>query len=218
MVTCGHSVSSTLYAFNKDAPVAAEEQEKQNEMKKILTFLTLLMLSMVVYAQKDVTKFLGIPVDGSKSAMIQKLKAKGFRYDTSSDLLDGQFNGRDVFLKVVTNGDKVYRIGVMDKNYTDESNIKINFNTLCRQFLNNVKYKPAVESDQFIPDDENISYEMTVNKKRYEASFFQLPSEENTNEDFSKKQVWFMINESYGQYGIMLFYDNAYNQANGEDL
>lgn len=176
------------------------------------------MLSMVVYAQKDVTKFLGIPVDGSKSAMIQKLKAKGFRYDTSSDLLDGQFNGRDVFLKVVTNGDKVYRIGVMDKNYTDESNIKINFNTLCRQFLNNVKYKPAVESDQFIPDDENISYEMTVNKKRYEASFFQLPSEENTNEDFSKKQVWFMINESYGQYGIMLFYDNAYNQANGEDL
>ena len=218
MVTCGHSVISTLYAFNKDAPVAAEEQEKQNEMKKILTFLTLLMLSMVVYAQKDVTKFLGIPVDGSKSAMIQKLKAKGFRYDTSSDLLDGQFNGRDVFLKVVTNGDKVYRIGVMDKNYTDESNIKINFNTLCRQFLNNVKYKPAVESDQFIPDDENISYEMTVNKKRYEASFFQLPSEENTNEDFSKKQVWFMINESYGQYGIMLFYDNAYNQANGEDL
>lgn len=198
--------------------MAAEEQEKQNEMKKILTFLTLLMLSMVVYAQKDVTKFLGIPVDGSKSAMIQKLKAKGFRYDTSSDLLDGQFNGRDVFLKVVTNGDKVYRIGVMDKNYTDESNIKINFNTLCRQFLNNVKYKPAVESDQFIPDDENISYEMTVNKKRYEASFFQLPSEENTNEDFSKKQVWFMINESYGQYGIMLFYDNAYNQANGEDL
>ena len=48
-------------------------------MKKVLTVLALLMFSVAVYAQKDVTKFLGIPVDGTKSAMIQKLKAKGFQ-------------------------------------------------------------------------------------------------------------------------------------------
>ena len=34
-----------------------------------------------------------------------------------------------------------------------------------------------------------------------------------------KKKVWFMINErSYGKYAIVMFYDNEYNQANGEDL
>ena len=30
--------------------------------------------------------------------------------------------------------------------------------------------------------------------------------------------VWYMINKSYGQFQILLFYDNLHNQANGEDL
>lgn len=47
-------------------------------MKKFLSVVLMLTLSVAMYAQKDVTKFLGIPVDGTKSAMIQKLKAKGF--------------------------------------------------------------------------------------------------------------------------------------------
>ena len=39
--------------------------------------MLLLIVSTTVFAQKEVTKFLGIPVDGFKSEMIQKLKAKG---------------------------------------------------------------------------------------------------------------------------------------------
>ena len=46
-------------------------------MKKILLSLTLLMLSVAMYAQNEVTKFLGIPIDGTKADMIQKIKAKG---------------------------------------------------------------------------------------------------------------------------------------------
>ena len=49
-------------------------------MKKIIIVM-LLFVSMVANAQKDVTKFLGIPVDGLKPAMMQKLKAKGFQYN-----------------------------------------------------------------------------------------------------------------------------------------
>lgn len=30
--------------------------------------------------------------------------------------------------------------------------------------------------------------------------------------------VWFMIQENYGQYYIGLYYDNLHNQAHGEDL
>lgn len=33
-----------------------------------------------------------------------------------------------------------------------------------------------------------------------------------------KKSVWFMIAEQFGEYYILLYYDNGYNQANGEDL
>ena len=32
------------------------------------------------------------------------------------------------------------------------------------------------------------------------------------------RQVWFMIDERYGEYRILMYYDNKLNQANGEDL
>ena len=37
-------------------------------------------------------------------------------------------------------------------------------------------------------------------------------------ENMEKKSVWFMIDERYGKYRLLLFYDNGYNQASGDDL
>lgn len=37
-------------------------------------------------------------------------------------------------------------------------------------------------------------------------------------EKYSDNSVWFMISEHYGRYGILMYYDNKKNQANGEDL
>ena len=210
----------------------------------------LLISSLFIYAQQDVTKFLGIPVVGSKSEMIQKLKAKGY---TSSpldkDVLVGEFNGADVNIHVVTNNNKVYRIMICDVNNIDERDIQIRFNRLCEQFVNNSKYSSLPLEEYMIPDDEDISYEITVHKKRYEAVFYQKtdetfmakqieaafpqytkeqlanPSEELRAEIvnfvtqyISKKAVWFMINERLGKYCITMYYDNEYNNANGEDL
>lgn len=227
-------------------------------MKKLLSLVLLLACSAVSYAQNEVTQFLGIPVDGSKSEMIQKLKAKGFRYDSELDCLKGEFNGRDSYISVVTNNNKVYRIMVRDVTSSSESDIRIRFNTLCRQFENNKKYQSLSSESYIIPEDENISYEMSVNKKRYQASYFQIPeggidsttimketqsfifskypqeqlsslTEEQTQElmtevllymteKFYNRSVWFMIDEMYGDYYILLYYDNGYNQADGEDL
>ena len=219
-------------------------------MKKLLSITMLLISSLFIYAQQDVTKFLGIPVDGSKSEMIQKLKAKGY---TSSpldkDVLVGEFNGADVNIHVVTNNNKVYRIMICDVNNIDERAIQIRFNRLCEQFVNNSKYSSLPLEEYMIPDDEDISYEITVHKKRYEAVFYQKtdetfmakqieaafpqytkeqlanPSEELRAEIvnfvtqyISKKAVWFMINERLGKYCITIYYDNEYNNANGEDL
>lgn len=181
-------------------------------MKKILSVAFLLMLSVALYAQKEVTKFLGIPVDGSKSSMIQKLKNKGFVYDPSADYLKGEFNGQQVDVYVVTNNNRVYRIMVCDKHGCDEGQIKIRYNTLCRQFANNQKYVPLDAEE--LSESEDISYEMTVNKKEYQATYVQLPADD----DLIKRLVWFTILERYGKYYIAIFYDNEFNRAHGEDL
>lgn len=225
-------------------------------MKKIFSTLILLVLSVASYAQKDVTKFLGIPVDGSKSEMIQKLKNKGFSINpVDKDALTGEFNGSDVSIRVVTNNNKVCRIIVRDENGSSESDIKIRFNRLCQQFKDNTNYSSL--SDYTLSEDEDISYEMSVHNKRYEAAFYQLPADvdsvalakeaasvilakytedqlSNLTEEltvemttamvthmlekYSKKSVWFMIREIYGKYYIVIYYDNEYNRASGEDL
>lgn len=214
-------------------------------------------MATALYAQKTVTKFLGIPVDGTKTAMIQQLEAKGYQYNSTMDVLTGEFNGKEVILSVVANNNKVYRILVKDAVGSSETDIKIRFNTLCQQFENNKKY--LAPQDYRIPDDEKISYEMSVNNKRYEADFYQMDfasvdtvaiqeealkyfSSKYTTEQIDKmsdeekssigqefafnylidlmknRSVWFMIEEEYGKYYILLYYDNGYNQANGEDL
>lgn len=215
----------------------------------------LFVFAVAAQAQKDVTKFLGIPVDGTKTAMINKLKAKGFTLQKgSTDELQGEFNGRDVLIFVQTNNNKVWRIALVDKNSTNETNIKIAFNNLCRQFEKNSKYG-SLSEDQTIPGDEDISYNMSVKNKRYEAIFYQNtemdsaamaeyvqaatierfgdkldnPTDELRKEIFEfainlifdlkeKKTVWFMIGEEYGKYKIAMFYENKYNQSDGDDL
>ena len=62
-------------------------------MKKLLFAAMMMLFATTANAQKDITKFLGIPIDGTKAEMIQKLKAKGFTskaYD--SEILEGEFN------------------------------------------------------------------------------------------------------------------------------
>lgn len=228
-------------------------------MKKLVFSLLVTLTTLAASAQKDVTKFLGIPVDGTKAEMIQELKAKGFT-STSYDreVLKGVFNGRNVNVHIVTNGSKVWRIMVADAISQDETNIRIRFNKLCKQFESNSKYM-SLNLNQSISEDEDIAYNILVHKKRYEASYYQQPEEMDTttmrNELFnlylskytkeqlerptsaiqkdlvtitsdylfdkiiSKKSVWFMISKDmYSKYSICMYYDNLYNQANGEDL
>ncbi len=232
----------------------------ETNSKKIITTFVLLIITIALFAQKDVTQFLGIPVDGYKIEMIEKFKSKGFTISPNDkDVLVGEFNGTSVNILIVTNNNKVCRIAVIDVNKSNATDIKIRFNNLLQQFKKNEKYMTAslTPQDYVISDEDDISYEMTVNKKRYEAAFYQLPlridtvalaekiksklaskyTEEqlsNPTEDlqkemitaglpfmleiYSKKSVWFMINELYGKYYITMYYDNEYNRANGEDL
>ena len=146
--------------------------------KKIFTTFVLFIITVALFAQKDVTQFLGIPVDGYKVEMIEKLKSKGFTISPNDkDVLVGEFNGTSVNIHIVTNNNKVCRIMVSDVNNSNATDIKIRFNNLLQQFKKNEKYMTASLTPQeyVIKDDEDISYEMIVNKKRYDAAFYQLP-------------------------------------------
>lgn len=224
-------------------------------MKKELFTLFALFVSFSCYAQYE-TRFLGIPITGSKVDMINKIAQKGFSKTSYNGFdLEGEFNGTQVGISVVTNNNKVYRVCLQDLNYRDERDVQIRYNNLCKQFKENRKY--LVVDANPIADNEDIFYEITVHKKRYEATFRQSLTDEERKqlgekyvkaikekyhlgaldklegkvreeaiEELSKEMkdimnnrvVWFMINERYGKYGILMFYDNRANEASGEDL
>lgn len=258
-------------------------------MKKSILFFVfaLLVLPLIAQDYSDViTQFMGIPVDGTKTEMISKLRNKGFSYNRNADELSGRFNGRNVVLKVVENNGAVYRIVVADEYYSNEADIIINYNRLIDQFENNDRYT-SYEENKKIEDGENIHYQMTINNKRYQAAFYQkydvadvssfdfeyidddeyLGSIHTLTENFIKeyiggdfyeesylkeiqgktkeeifefdkqtlmativtlkmttemrRSVWFMIDEDerqYRKYRIILYYDNGFNEPNGEDL
>ena len=223
-------------------------------MKKIILMMIAMTISFASFAQnKDVTTFLGIPVDGTASSMKQKLVSKGFvpKKVGTNEFLEGEFNGHDVHVYIDTNKNKVYRIMLCDKNHVDEAQIKIRFNNLVKQFENNKRYYAF--RDYSLSDEEDISREMLVHNKIYGACYSQDPDFENIDakiqiaikEKYSAeelknpsetvkndrkdiinkivnyhfmKQVWFSIERYYGEYYICMYYDNKYNQANGEDL
>ena len=180
-------------------------------MKRFLiTFLFVLMTITAIAQESNTIKFLGIPVDGTKKEMISKLQAKGYEYDAYSDVLFGEFNGTNVVIVVQTVNNRVWRIGICDENANnDVANIKIRYNNLFKQLSNNDKYE--VYDGSTLEEKEDISYEMTVHNKRYDAYF--------TFKDKSIHGcVWYMIKEQYGKYGIVMFYENLDNAAKGDDL
>lgn len=181
-------------------------------MKKILSFLVMLMLSTALHAQHNVTKFLGIPVDGTKASMIQKLKNKGFTYDVENDVLSGEFNGGKVIIIIKTYKNKVWRIAIYNQHPCNEAQIKIKYNNLCQQFNNNAKYTSFKSNE--IPENEDISYQMSVNSKEYQSAYYQLPNDE----ELTKRLVWFTIGENLGKYYLGIFYDNEYNHDTTDEL
>ena len=177
-------------------------------MKKLLFIILFISSAFGVKAQNTI-KFLGIPIDGTKKEMIAKLEAKGYEYNSIEDWLVGEFNGNNVVIQVQTVNNRVWRIIVTDMSFTDEANIKILFNNLFDQFSNNQKY--TLIDGRKLSDKDDISYEITVHNKRYEAYFGLVDKSING-------RVWYLIRELYGKYCIVIFYENWDNAANGEDL
>ena len=160
-------------------------------MKRLLTTLVVALMSFVAMAQDDNTiKFLGIPVDGTKFEMEQRLRTeKGFYYENSfyreAGILSGNFNGYRVKVSVSDYNGLVKRVAVF---YPDasESQVKIQYNNLFNQLRNNEKYLyNLIESSGELSEEEDISYEMSIHDKQYQNVFVYPPY--GTMNGFNKK-------------------------------
>lgn len=153
-------------------------------MKKLFIILAAVCMAVSGMAQTYPTKFLGIPIDGSKADMMRKIQAKGYTYNSEFDCLQGEFNGTPVNIYITTNNNKVCRIMVAEQYTCSESDIRIRFNNLMHQFDNHENYLGYNMWQEFIPEDEDISYEMTINNKIYQAEYVQMTHElDNTRLD-----------------------------------
>ena len=139
-------------------------------MKRIFLITLLTLFTIAGFSQSNGTlKFLDIPVDGTESQFVAKLKTKGFSYSSETGTYKGQFNGSMVDVLVHTNHNIVDRVYVVFPD-REEERIKVEFNTLLSQFKNNEKYMDLYFNEE-IPRDEDISFEMLINKRSYSASF-----------------------------------------------
>ena len=109
----------------------------------------------------------------------------------------------DVNIHIATNGDKVCRIMVCDANNVDERSIQIRFNRLIQQFEKNPKYMSL--GNELIPDDEDISYNISVKNKRYEAIFYQQPAELSDTTLLREKLMPIILKMSYHIVKFLLF-------------
>lgn len=139
-------------------------------MRKFFFIAILTLLSVVCFGQDGgVIKFLGIPIDGPEAEFANQLISKGFTYDAVSESYRGQFNEKTVDVVIHTNHDIVDRVYVAFP-YTKKDAIKGEYNKLLRQFRNDAKYVDFSLNEE-IPDKDDIPHEMSVNNKRYKASF-----------------------------------------------
>ena len=145
-------------------------------MKKTLLIALLTLLSAVCFGQNGgPLKILGIPIDGTEAQFVSKLKTKGFSYNSVYESYKGQFNGKSVDVYIHTNHNVVDRVYVAFP-YTSEESIRVEFNRLLQQFKDTGKYMDLSMNEE-IPEKDDISYEMSINNKRYQASFSYFDSD-----------------------------------------
>lgn len=179
-------------------------------MRKLITTILLAALCFTAFAQTSndgTLKFLGIPIDGPKEQLLEKIKAKGFRSVPYRECLKGQFNGQDVEVYVVDNHGTAYRVFVAFPE-TSIYRIRSEYNHLLNQFLRNDKYVPIKECEE-LSESEDISYEMTVHKKQYGAAFAYISPDVFTKEQIEKIHELFdkaktMSDEEMKDYGESL--------------
>ncbi len=134
----------------------------------------LLFLAVPGLAQRQVTTFQGVPVDGTREEMAGKLAERGFvPAQGAQGVLRGPFMGGEVDLDIEEAGGRVWRVTLRDVAPGDPSLARERFNALCSRFASDSAYYEGGRAHP-IPDGEDIARGMEDGKV-YSAGFHQLP-------------------------------------------
>ncbi len=204
-----------------------------NTMRK-LVFTLLMLMTLSMSAQNDnVIKFMGIPIDGSKSEMISKLEEKGFvtvegirriedaekelerlggeitggkmRENDKEYFMNGYFDGKQCTLVIIAYKSKVYKMVVaFEDSYTNKIHAFTSFNYYAEKLQN--KYY-----------DENNFYKPLdySDELKLDADYFNMFFD---REKMGGVTLHITYPKSNMEYHIILDYLNANNMPNGEDL
>lgn len=206
-------------------------------MRKI-AFALLMFLTLSLKAQDNVMKFMGIPIDGSKSEMIDKLQRKGFapeqvevdlenaqnevvrlggeipegkvRERDGNYFMHGYFDGKSCKLIIVSYNNIVYQIMVAFESSYKELDAKVQFNTYVDQL--GKKYTNPTKYDFSIDLDSDLSMPFENNIHAFFTAVY---------DEFDKPHGMVSMEMShprYKEYYILLRYYNIDNWPNGEDL
>lgn len=152
-------------------------------MKKILTVLVALLLSINLHAQSEEHfEFMGIPMTGNSKSFSEKLQEKGFEVVTDNDgtpfhsTLKGLFAGEKSTIMLLDTpiSNTIYTVVVSFEDSSTWASLQSKFNKAVDQYT--IKYgKPDGVIKKFdYPYDEGDGHEMTavaMDKVRYVANW-----------------------------------------------
>lgn len=145
-------------------------------MKRILLLLFVVLFICDCIAQREVTEFMGIPVDGPIHEMKANLLKKGFvpAETLGNNIMTGEFNGRNVMLSIYGHKGQTYSVNVMI-HVSGVENAKVLANLFYMQLSQSCKYLSAKGiKDSFIADDEGGDRNIFLNAKAYYETFYQV--------------------------------------------
>lgn len=130
--------------------------------------------SPVFSSQDDPTTFLGIPIEGTRRNMEQRLLEAGFVLMDDNSFA-GVYNDEPVVIIIHTYNRKVCRLEVRESGEgMDENTAKARFNSLVRMYLEDKDYI-SLPGNHNIPDNESVMEGLRFKNKLYQAVFAQRP-------------------------------------------
>ena len=148
--------------------------------KKVFVLLVAIVMSAGIVAENYPTKFLGIPIDGTKQEMIRHIQSKGFVYNRQLDCLTGVLNGEKVVIALRTYNGRVCQVMVGELQTYSVKQIKVKFNNLMKQFNEHPNYISATLDQTYIDKREKVSREISKNGKKYAAYYMQITHDLDT--------------------------------------
>ena len=119
-------------------------------------------------------------------------------------------NGKDYRLS--SDEDISYEMAVHNKIYSAE------FLQIAQEVDSVWLDSTLIESMQMAGKSTGVDLNLDSLRAEDRESMLKLMREYFYLTVFEKNKVWFVIHSFYGKYHLTIYYDNGYNQADGEDL